>query len=89
MAKYRRLYVPGGTFFFTLVTYHRQSYFSSSDNVAKLRQAVATVKAEMPFKILGAVVLPDHIHFLWSLPVNDFNYSKRLGRIKVLFTHAL
>ncbi|ACK68829.1 conserved hypothetical protein [Gloeothece citriformis PCC 7424] len=89
MPNYRRLYIPGGTFFFTLVTYHRQPHFSSSENVAKLRQAVAMVKKQMPFEILGAVILPDHIHFLWTLPEKDFNYSKRIGRIKVLFTHAL
>lgn len=89
MPQYRRLYQPGATVFITLVTYNRYPYFSSPENVSKLRHAVATVKAEMPFEITGAVVLPNHIHFLWILPPNDTAYSKRVGRLKVLFTQSL
>lgn len=89
MPHYRRLYQPGATIFLTLVTYNRYPYFSNPENVSKLRNAVATVKAEMPFEITGAVVLPDHIHFLWILPANDTAYSKRVGRLKVKFTQSL
>ena len=42
----------------------------------------------MPFDITAAVVLPDHIHFVWTLPPEDDNYSKRVGRLKVLFTRS-
>jgi putative transposase len=43
-----------------------------------LRQATRQIKTEMPFEIIGAVVLPDHLHFIWKLPPEDLNYSKRL-----------
>jgi putative transposase len=43
----------------------------------------------MPFEITATVVLPDHLHFLWTLPPNDWDYSRRVGRLKVLFTQAL
>jgi putative transposase len=89
MPNYRRSYIPGGTFFLTLVSYQRQPLFAQSENVALLRQAVATVLAESPFEIVGAVVLLDHLHFIWTLPPEDSNYSQRVGRIKVLFTRAL
>ncbi|MDR9405129.1 MAG: transposase [Halothece sp. Uz-M2-17] len=89
MPEYRRFYQAGGTFFLTLVTYNRYPYFSSSDHISLLRQAIRTVKQEMPFDILGAVILPDHLHFLWQLPPSDSAYSKRVGRLKVLFTRAL
>ena len=89
MPEYRRVYVPGGTFFITLVTYQRKPLFSNIENISKLRGAVATVRFQMPFEIIGAVVLPDHIHFLWTLPADDQAYSKRVGRLKVLFTHSL
>ncbi len=89
MPEYRRVYVPGGTYFLALVTYNRTPLFSKDENISRLRSAVADVKSEMPFSIEGAVVLPDHIHFLWTLPSGDTNYSKRVGRLKVLFTHAL
>ncbi len=89
MSEYRRYYIPGGTFFLTLVTHNRFPLFESIENINRLRNAVAKVQREKPFIILGAVILPDHIHFLWQLPPNDFNYSQRVSRLKVLFTHSL
>jgi putative transposase len=89
MPEYRRAYVPGGTFFLTLVTYHRTPLFSKPDNIARLRAAIAKTRREKPFEITGAVVLPDHLHFLWTLPPGDTAYSYRVSRLKVLFTHSL
>jgi putative transposase len=89
MPEYRRNYIPGGTFFLTLVTYQRVPLFSNPENVNRLRFALSTTRLEMPFDILGAVVLPEHMHFLWALPPNDSNYSRRVGRLKVLFTQSL
>jgi putative transposase len=43
----------------------------------------------MPFEITAAIVLPDHIHFLWTLPPSDSNYSRRVGRMKALFTQSM
>lgn len=89
MSDYRRYFVAGGTYFFTIVTYQRRSLFADSQNVQRLRAALSTIKVEMPFDINAAVVLPDHVHFLWTLPPGDKNYSKRLGRMKVEFTRSL
>ena len=89
MSEYRRTYVPGGTFFLTLVTYHRTPLFSKPDNIARLRAALARTRTERPFDIIGAVVLPEHIHFLWTLPAGDTNYSYRISRLKTLFTRLL
>jgi putative transposase len=61
MPEYRRAYVPGGTFFLTLVTYHRTPLFSQPENIARLRAALAKTRTERPFEITGAVVLPDHL----------------------------
>jgi putative transposase len=89
MPNYRRAYIPGSTVFLTLVTYQRSPLFTTSNNITHLRQALNTVLIEMPFQFIGGVVLPDHLHFLWTLPEQDSNYSKRVGRMKVLFTQAL
>ncbi|MGD1904577.1 MAG: transposase [Leptolyngbyaceae cyanobacterium] len=89
MSNYRRAYIPGSTVFLTCVTYNRAPLFAAVVNIKRLRQAVGQVKAEAPFEIVAAVVLPDHVHFIWTLPPNDSDYSKRMGRIKVLFTRAL
>lgn len=88
MSEYRRFYVPGGTYFFTIVTYRRKPLFAEPRHVQLLRDAVSKVKDEQPFEIIGAVVLPDHLHFVWSLPTGDDAYSKRIGCIKAEFTKA-
>lgn len=49
MPQYRRSYVPGGTFFLTLVTYQRIPLFSNPENISRLRNAVAKMRTEKPF----------------------------------------
>ncbi len=89
MPQYRRSYVPGGVFFLTLVTYRRIPLFSDVKNISLLRKAIAKMRTEKPFDITAAVVLPDHLHFIWTLPPDDSNYSQRVSRLKVLFTRSL
>jgi putative transposase len=89
MPQYRRAYIPNATIFLTLVTYERRPLFTIPESITHLRLALNTVLVEMPFQFVAGIVLPDHLHFLWTLPENDCNYSQRIGRMKVLFTQAL
>ncbi len=89
MPNYRRAAIPGGLYFLTIVTHRRAPLFRDPTHVLLLRQALSQVKREAPFEILSAVVLPDHLHFLWSLPRGDSGFSARVGRMKILFTRAL
>lgn len=89
MSQYRRSYLPGGVFFLTLVTYQRIPLFSEVENIFRLRKAIAKMRQEKPFDITAAVILPDHLHFIWTLPPNDSDYSQRMSRFKVLFTRSL
>lgn len=89
MSDYRRYFVPGGTYFFTLVTEGRQPLFADESNVELFREAVRGVKLVQPFEINAAVVLPEHVHFIWTLPAGDDQYSKRIGRIKAKLTQLL
>ena len=89
MPEYHRMFAPGGTFFLTWVTHLRRPILGTDGNVVAFRAAVANVKRDLPFTILAAVILPDHVHFLWELPPGDTNYSKRIGMIKVNFTRAV
>ncbi len=82
MSQYRRVVCPGGRFFFTLVTYQRQKVFLCEENISVLRSAIVKVRAVRPFQIDAMVVLPDHIHCIWSLPENDSDYSGRWREIK-------
>ena len=86
MSDYRRNYVPGGTYFFTIVTYLRQNFLT--DELARdcLHEAIAEIQARWPFDIVAIVLLPDHFHTVWTLPRSDAHYSRRLRRIKEEFT---
>ncbi len=80
--QYRRLYQTGGSYFITLVTRQRKPLLTQTENIRALRTAVATVKAKHQFTIEAIVVLPDHIHCLLSMPVDDADYSMRIRLIK-------
>ena len=82
MSDYRRLYIPGGVYFFTLVTWHRQPFFKNVEHVAVLSEAIRHVKRQRPFAMDAIIVLPDHLHTIWRLPENDADYSGRWREIK-------
>lgn len=84
--QYRRAFIPGGTFFFTLVTEKRRPLLASDEAVDVLRQAFRTVKTARPFALDAMVVLPDHLHCLWSLPLGDTDFAIRWRLIKTWFT---
>jgi putative transposase len=82
MSTYRRIYIPGGMYFFTVVTHDRAPYFADTANVAHLRAAFRQVKAARPFELAAVAILPDHLHCLWRLPEGDDDYSSRWREIK-------
>ncbi|MCC5903075.1 MAG: transposase [Halomonas sp.] len=82
MATYRRAYIPGGTYFFTVVTHNRQPLFTKQQNRDALGQAFRRVKAKAPFVMDAFVLLPDHLHCIWTLPQDDTDYSSRWRDIK-------
>ncbi|NOT56929.1 MAG: transposase [Deltaproteobacteria bacterium] len=89
MSDYRRLYIPGGSYFFTVVTHERQRLFGSEQRVKELRQAFRYVKTRRPFTIVAAVVLPDHLHCVWQLPDDDCDFSTRWQMIKTAFSRRI
>jgi len=89
MSDYRRLYIPGGTYFFTLVAYRRQTIFADDARVELLRQAFREVKAKRSFDVLAAVILPDHLHCLWRLPEGDADFSTRWQMVKTNFSRHI
>jgi putative transposase len=86
MPDYKRTYKGGGMFFFTLVTHRRRHLFSKSTARKCLRQAILEEKEQHPFDLVAIVLLPDHLHCILELPVNDADFSKRWGRIKSSFS---
>lgn len=88
MPDYRRIYIPGGAYFFTAVTEGRRPLFAEAKNRAKLRVAMRSVLGERPVSIHAMVLLPDHLHTIWTLPDGDRDYSSRWGQIKERFTRS-
>jgi len=88
MPEYRRRYVAGGTFFFTVVTHRRRPVFASAQARAYLGRVMRQVQQDHPFEMVATVLLPEHWHCLWTLPDGDVDYSKRWGLIKATFTKS-
>ena len=88
MPTYRRTRVPGGTYFFTVNLADRRSDLLVR-HVDLLRAAVAATRARRAFTIEAWVVLPDHLHAIWTLPHGDTDFSTRWLLIKRAFSRAL
>ena len=84
--RYRRLTVAGASYFFTVVTYRRQPFFAEIEAVEMLQAAVERVRQRRPFIVEAQVIMPDHLHALWTLPDGDCNYATRWRLIKEAFT---
>jgi len=85
MVGYRRNFIPGGTFFFTVTIADRRSSVLV-EHVSPLRHAFRIARSERPFAIDAIVILPDHLHTIMTLPPEDSDFSGRWRRIKSLFT---
>lgn len=88
MPEYRRNRVPGGTYFFTVNLQDRGTTLLV-DQIDLLRASVRRVRGLRPFHIDAWVVLPDHMHALWTLPEGDAEYPFRWQAIKMLFSRAI
>ena len=85
MTGYRRNSVSGGCYFFTVNLADRRQHLLI-DHVEALRAAFREVRSFHPFAIEAMVVLPDHLHAIWTLPDNDANFATRWRRIKSIFS---
>lgn len=86
--RYRRAKIKGGTYFFTVNVLERRRTLLV-DHVAVLREAIREVKRRHPFHIDAMVILPDHLHALWTLPEGDADYPTRWMLIKAGFSRRI
>jgi putative transposase len=82
MPEYRRTKLKGGTYFFTVVAFGRHPFLTHGQVRAALREGIQEVRQSMPFKIEAWVLLPDHLHAIWTLPEDDDNFGSRWAVIK-------
>ncbi len=86
--RYRRAREAGATYFFTLNLAERK-HTLLTDNAGILRTAIQEVQQKHPFRIDALVILPDHLHAVFTLPGEDADYSGRWRRIKAAFSAVL
>jgi putative transposase len=84
--QYRRSRAAGATFFFTVVTHERRKILCAEPNVGFLREAFRYVIDRRPFLIDAFVLLPEHLHCIWTLPEKDNDFSTRWRLIKSYFS---
>ena len=89
MTQYRRPHTPGATWFFTVNLAQRRGNTLLVDHVDHLRESLRRVKQQHPFRIDAMVVLPEHLHAIWTLPPGDHAIGIRWGLIKSGFSRAL
>ena len=86
--RYKRTQKPGATFFFTVNLANRTSRLLT-ERIDALRLSIQQTKRNHPFSIDAIVVLPDHLHTVWTLPDIDSDYSKRWMLIKSNFSRQI
>jgi len=89
MTAYRRPNVPGATFFFTVNLAQRHKSQLLVENIDLLREMFRDVKARHPFFIDAIVVLPEHLHTIWTLPKGDADFKTRWSLIKAGFSRHI
>jgi REP-associated tyrosine transposase len=88
MPNYRRAFVPGGCWFFTVNLLERRRTLLV-DHIDLLRESTASTRHKYPFEINAFVVLPNHLHAIWTLPPGDADFSTRWRLIKAAFAKSL
>jgi putative transposase len=88
MTNYRRTFLDGGSYFFTVNLAERRSRLLT-DHIGLLRAAFRYTRARHPFSVDAIVVLPDHLHATWTLPPGDADYALRWRLIKTWFSRGL
>jgi len=88
MVQYRRNLLLGGTFFFTVTLHDRRAKYLT-EHIELLRTAMRQTAQRLPFQTHAIVVLPEHLHALWTLPPGDANYPARWRSIKTSFSRSL
>jgi putative transposase len=88
MPQYVRAFVPGGTFFFTVAILERRRQLLTR-HIVELRDAFTAVKAQKPYTMHAVVIMPDHLHCIWTLPTGDADFSSRWQAIKSHFARAI
>jgi len=88
MTDYRRYRLNGGTYFFTVNLADRNRALLT-ERIDTLRESFRVVKEAHPFEIDAIVIMPEHLHTIWTLPDGDDDFSQRWRQIKSAFSREI
>ncbi len=88
MSDYLRTHLNGSTYFFTVVTYMRYPIFKEATSINLLKKCFQNVMKIHLFNLDAIVILPDHLHTIWTLPEDESDYSTRWKQIKGSFSRS-
>jgi putative transposase len=89
MTNYHRFYSPGASLFFTVNLAERKNNRLLIDHIDLLRSAFSYTRERRPFKIDAIVILPEHLHCIWTLPPDDTDFSTRWNLLKGHFSRSI
>jgi putative transposase len=86
MANYKRLFLPGYSYYITMVTHRRNPLLV--EYIDLLRESFRESKRYYHYSIDAIVVLPDHIHMIIT-PENVDEYPQIIKAIKYNFSRQI
>src|SRR5258705_10584337 len=88
MTDYRRNFIAGGSFFFTVNLAERRLRLLT-EHIDELRKAFRETRRDHPFTIDAMGILPNHLHTIWTMPEGDANFATPWRLIKSAFSRSL
>ncbi|HEY7219903.1 MAG TPA: transposase [Candidatus Binatia bacterium] len=89
MTEYRRARIPAATWFFTVNLAERKGNRLLVEEIGALLSAFRLVQAAHAFRVDAAVILPEHLHCIWTLLPADSDFSTRWNLIKGTFSRSI
>ncbi|TCV83195.1 MULTISPECIES: REP-associated tyrosine transposase [Methylomonas] len=89
MTEYRRFYIPKALWFFTVNLAERKNNRLLVEQIDVLSQAFRYIKIRKPFYMNAVVIMPDYLHYIWTLPTDDGDYSTRWNLLKGYFSRKI
>jgi len=86
LSNYNELYIPGKTYFLTLVTHDRQPILTTESGQTCLQKAWKQQQLVRPFETVALCILPDHLHSIITL--DDADVETRIEKIKAAFAKS-
>ena len=88
MRAHETQFKPDRTWFFTLNLADETSSLLTR-HAQFLGESARDVEGLYPFETIATVILPNHLHMIWTLPEDDLDYDRRISYLQSGFTRRV